>query len=200
MTAHEPLENLIKTLARLPAIGRRSAERMAMRLVQGRGNLVDDLIAALQDMKASVRCCSKCGSVTTTREDPCRLCTDPRRDDHILCVVENPGDITLIERSGAFRGRYHALMGRISPMEGEGVDNIRVSDLVKRIKAEGVTEVIFALNSDVESDATASFLHDLLVPKGVKVTRIAFGLPAGSGIAYSDPVTLSRAMEGRREL
>jgi recombination protein RecR len=196
----DPLDRLISALAKLPAIGRRSAERIALKLVQNNKGLSEELVASLQAAHKSVCCCSKCGSITTKEQNPCRLCTDPRRDDSVLCVVEDPGDIMLIERSGGFRGRYHALLGKISPMKGEGVDDIRATELAKRVKDEGVKEIILALNSDVESDATAGFLHDMLTSKDVKVTRIAFGLPAGSGIAYSDPVTLSRAIEGRTEM
>ena len=120
--------------------------------------------------------------------------------DHALCVVEDPGDIMLIERAGGYRGRYHALMGKISPMKGDGIDDLRVDSLLRRVKEEKFEEVILALNSDVESDATASFLHDALAGVGAKVSRLAFGVPAGSGLMYSDPVTLSRAIQGRTEM
>lgn len=200
MTASDPLENLVKALGRLPAIGRRSAERIALKLVQDHRGLVGDLVRALQEVEQSICCCSKCGSITPKAEDPCRLCRDPKRDDQLLCVVEEPGDILLIERAGGFRGRYHCLMGRISPMKGQGVDDLRVDALLRRVKAEGFKEVVLALNSDVEGDATASFLHDALAGSKARVSRIAFGMPVGSGIAYSDPVTLSRAIEGRQKM
>lgn len=200
MDSPEVLERLIKTLSRLPAIGRRSAERMALKLVQNRKNLVRDLILVLEDAEQNICCCSKCGNITRKDNDPCKLCTDPRRDGRLLCVVEGPGDILLIEQAGGFRGRYHALMAKISPMKGEGVQDLKTEKLLKRIKDEHIEEVILALNSDVESDATASFLHDVLVRQDVKVSRIAAGLPAGSGIAYSDPVTLARAIRGRQEM
>jgi len=196
----DPFERLIKALGRLPGIGRRSAERMALKLVRDGGGMIRELAAALGEVERQVCCCSKCGNVTARQQDPCRICTDPRRDTHVLCVVEDPGDIVLIEKAGSFQGRYHALMGRLSPMKGEGPENIRVAQLLERIKAEGIAEVVLAMNSDVEGDSTASYLHDLLKDKGVKITRIAFGLPAGSGIAYSDPVTLARALSGRVEM
>ena len=198
---NEAMEKLMAVLGRLPGLGRRSAERIALKLVRDRGrNLARELIAALQEVDAQVRLCSRCGHLTGVEEDPCRLCTDPRRDARLLCVVEDPSDIVQLEKSGAFRGRYHALMGKLSPMKGEGVRNLRVDALLARIAEEKIEEVILALNTDVESDATASFLRQLLAACSVKVSRIAFGLPAGSGIAYSDPVTLQRAMEWRREV
>lgn len=195
---NEILERVVRILGKLPGIGRRSAERIALKLVQN-PEMVDELSSALRELRDGVRRCSRCGAITTVHEDPCRLCTDPHREEGILCVVENAGDVALLERAGAFRGRYHVLGGRLSPMSGQGPDDLRVASLVKRIRAEKVREVVLALDSDVEGDATASYLRDLLATTGVRVTRIALGLPAGSGIAYSDPVTLARAMEGRRE-
>lgn len=200
MSNLEPLDRLSSLLGRLPGIGRRSAERMAMKLARDGGGLVRDLIAALQDVDARVRVCSLCGTITLKTEDPCGLCRDPRRDGTLLCVVEDPADIVLIERSGGFRGRYHSLGGRISPMKGEGVGDLRVESLLKRIESEKIEEVILATNSDTEGDATASFLRQLLASRNVRLSRLAFGLPAGSEIAYSDPVTLSRALEHRNPM
>lgn len=195
------MDQLGRVLARLPGIGRRTAERIALRLVRDRSKgLVRELIDALQDVDARVTLCSVCGHMTATDADPCRLCTDPRRDGRLLCVVEDPGDIVQIEKSGAFRGRYHALMGKLSPMRQEGPRQMRLDALLARIRAESIEEVVLALNTDVESDATCSYLQGLLHPLGVRVTRIAYGLPAGSGIAYSDPVTLQRAIQGRRDV
>ncbi len=193
----EALERLAECLARLPGVGRKTAERMAMRLVEDPDGLLRALIAALDAAGATVRFCGRCGAVTTVERDPCRLCTDPGRDDAVLCVVETPSDIAALERSGAFRGRYHALMGKISPMKGEGPEQLRIGALIKRVKAGGIAEVILALNTDVESDGTAAYLADVLRPCNVVVSRLAYGLPAGSGILYSDPVTLSRALKGR---
>ena len=133
------------------------------------------------------------------RQDPCKLCTAADRDDSMLCVVEEPGDVALLEKSGAYRGRYHALMGKISPMKGEGLNDLRIRALVERVAGKDVREVILALSTDVEGDATASFISEVLRREGVKVSRLAFGLPAGSGVRYSDPITLERAVKGRQE-
>ena len=194
----DALERLMDALGRLPGVGRRSSERIALKLVRQRA-LLRELIGALQQTDAEIRLCRQCGNLTEAEQDPCRLCTDPRRDARVLCVVEEPADIVQIEKTGAFRGRYHALMGKLSPMRDEGIKNPAILSLFDRVRAGGIEEVVLALNTDVESDATASFLRDRLQPMGVRVTRIGFGLPAGSGIGYSDPVTLQRALEGRRE-
>jgi recombination protein RecR len=198
MITLDVLARLAGLLGKLPGVGRRSAERMAMKLARDTGGLVRSLVLALEEVEAKVCTCSLCGNVTLQTENPCRLCGDPRRDAAMLCVVEDPADIQLIEAAGVFRGRYHALMGKLSPLRGEGPRDLRVDLLLKRIRKEGTREVLLALDSDVESDATASFLRDLLAGRGVQVSRLALGLPAGSAVAYSDPVTLARAIEGRR--
>lgn len=198
MSPAAPLTRLIALLGRLPGVGRRSAERMAVKLARDEGTLIRDLIQALDDVDKNVTVCSRCGGMTIKEADPCSLCSDPKRDDQVLCVVEDPADIALLEKSGEFRGRYHALMGKISPMRGEGIQDLRVDSLLARVDRESIKEVILALNSDVESDATAMFLRHALEGKPVKVTRLAFGIPAGSEIAYSDAVTLSRALKGRQ--
>ena len=198
MNSFEPLDKLTTLLGRLPGVGRRSAERMALKLARDSRGLVRDLIGALQEVDAKVCACSLCGGVTLKVQDPCSLCKDPKRDSHIICVVEDPGDILLMERTAQFRGRYHALMGKISPMKGEGLQDLRIDSLLKRIDEEKVEEVILALNSDVESDATSAFLQHALSGRKIKVSRLAFGIPAGSEIAYSDPVTLSRALQNRQ--
>ncbi len=200
MNPLEPVDRLAKLLGRLPGVGRRTAEKMALKLCRDTGGLVRDLLAALQDVQASVGTCSLCGNVTLRAEDPCALCKDPRRDGRVMCVVEDPGDILLIERAGEYRGRYHALMGRLSPMKGEGIQDLRVDALLQRIDREGIEEVILALGSDVESDATAAFLRHALGSRKLRISRLAFGIPAGSEIAYSDPLTLSRAIKGRQAL
>lgn len=200
MRNSEPLNQLIHTLSRLPGVGRRTAERMAYRLVLDSRGLIDDLTSALQEIKNEVCTCSRCGNITLKSQDPCAHCQDRRRENHILCVVEDPAHIALIESSGGFQGRYHVLGAKISPMKGEDVTKDKTDKLLKRIREESVEEVILALDTDVESDATASCLHDLLLSHKVRVTRLAFGLPAGSGIGYSDPVTLSRAIQGRQPL
>ncbi len=196
----EALDRLVAVLSKLPAIGRRSAERIAFRLVCRQTGLIDDLVTALQDVKTHVRTCSQCGVVTTADRDPCKFCSDPGRNGSVLYVVEDPSDVYAIERAGGVSGRYHVLMGKISPMSGEGPWDLQLRSLVDRIDREACKEVILALNTDVESDATAGFIRELLKDRDVKVTRLARGLPVGSGIAYTDPVTLNRAISGRQDV
>lgn len=193
----DAMDRLLAALGKLPGIGRRSAERIASKLVRDRDGVLRELMEALQQAAARVTCCERCGAVTSSDEQPCRLCTNPRRDSTVMCVVEDPNDIAVIERSGGFHGRYHALMGKLSPMRGEGFSQLRIAPLVERIRGEGIREVILATSTDVEGDATASYIAELLKDSGVTVTRLAFGIPASSGIAYSDPVTLDRAIKGR---
>ena len=195
-----PLDNLVAALSRLPSIGRRTAERMAMALVQDQKGLVRILAKALLEVEEKIICCERCGSITLTRSNPCDLCLQPRRDAHLLCLVESPADILKIEASHGFQGRYHALMGKLSPMHGISEKDLRIETLVKRIEDENFTEVIIALGTDVESDATASYLKEMLASKKVAVSRIAFGLPAGSAIEYSDSTTLFKALSGRQKM
>jgi recombination protein RecR len=171
---------------------------MALKLARDSRGLVRDLVGALQEVDAKVCACTLCCGITLKAQNPCSLCQDPKRDSRVICIVEDPGDILLMERAAQFRGRYHALMGKISPMRGEGLQDLRVDSLLKRIDKDDVEEIILALNSDVESDATAAFLQHTLSTRKVKVSRLAFGMPAGSEIAYSDPVTLSRAIQNRQ--
>lgn len=193
-----PIAELEKCLAKLPGLGRRSASRAALALVREPARLAEPLMAALRAAHGSVRCCSKCGAFTTLDRDPCDCCADATRDGTILCVVEEPADILPIEASGAFRGRYHALGGKLSPARRMGPEKLRISELVTRIEQEGVTEVLLALSTDMDGDATAGYLSEILQGTKVRVTRLAFGLPADSGIAYSDPLTLKRAIYGRQ--
>jgi recombination protein RecR len=195
-----PLDNLVAALSRLPGIGHRTAERMAMALVQDSKGLMRILANALLEADDNIANCERCGNVTLASINPCEICTRPRRDPHVLCVVESPADIMKIEESGGYQGRYHALLGRLSPMHGTGVADLRADRLLARIAEEGITEVVIALGTDVESDATASYLKEILSTRDVKVTRIAFGLPTGSAIEYSDSTTLARAIQGRQEL
>lgn len=195
-----PLDNLVAALNRLPGIGRRTAERMAMALVQDHKGLMRILANALLEADEGIACCDRCGSITLRDINPCELCIRPRKDAHILCVVEAPGDILKIEASGGFQGRYHALMGKLSPMHGTGTADLRVDQLLQRMADEKISEVVIALGTDVESDATASYLREVLIPRGVTVSRIAFGLPAGSAIEYSDASTLAHAIAGRQEM
>jgi len=192
-----PIADLEKVLSRLPGLGRRSAQRAALALVREPGRLLQPLVAALQVAGREVRCCSRCGAFTTLDADPCRCCTDETRDGRILCVVEEPSDIVSIEASGAFCGRYHALGGKLSPVHRQGPEKLRFAELRDRVVREGVTEVLLAVSTDMDGDATAGYAGEILKGTGAKVTRLAFGLPTDSGIAYSDPLTLRRAILNR---
>jgi len=200
MKANEPLDRLTSVLARLPGVGRRSAQRMAMRIAKDTGSLTQDLLQALREVQSQVRLCTRCGGITLKDQEPCALCADDRRDARILCVVEDPVDIQLIENSGIYKGRYHALLGKLSPMRGEGIHNPRIESLIQRVQAEGIEEVIVALDTDVESDATAAFLHQRLAGTCPRITRPARGIPVGGGLAYVDAVTLAGALRGRQEM
>lgn len=195
-----PLENLERALARLPGLGRRSAERAALALVRQPQQLCDPLMAALDEARARVVCCSVCGGFTERGEDPCPLCVDPRRDSSTLCVVEEPGDIAAIERAGAFNGLYHSLHGKVSATRGTGPGDLRLEELANRISSGKFREIILATGTDLDGDATAEYISAIVrnCAPGASVTRLAFGLPVDSGISYSDPVTLKRAMAGRR--
>lgn len=198
MKTFPSLDRLMACLGRLPGIGRRSAERIAMKLVVQRDSLLRELVAALQEAGERLRTCSTCGGITPQDENPCSLCKNASREGSVLCVVEDPVDLLRIEAAGGFRGRYHVLLGKISPMQGEGLAHLRLEALRRRIESERIQEVILALSSDVESEATASFLRDQLAACNIRITRPAMGLPVGSGIAYTDAVTLARAMKNRQ--
>lgn len=185
-------------LNKLPGIGPRSAERIALHLVQADPQEVRHLADVLVQARERIRPCPVCGGLT--EQTPCAVCTDPRRDGTLVCVVEQPVDILRIEKAGAYRGRYHVLGGRISPLEGVEPEDLNVAALEARLGQEPIREVILALGSDVEGDATAYYLARRLSGRGVKVTRLAQGLPAGSGLEFADELTLSRALEGRREI
>lgn len=193
----EELNQLILLLNRLPGVGRRSAERMALAILRDKEKLAARLARALHEAGETIVPCTQCGSLTRREANPCRLCTDPSRDDQWLCMVEEPTDIGLIEQAGVFRGRYFALMGKLSAIRGEGPEHLRIRELMKRLRERSIREVLLALNSDVESDATASYLTELCNGAGVKVSRLARGLPSGSGIAYSDAQTLKQAIQYR---
>lgn len=194
-----PFESLVQELAKLPGVGRRSAERAALALVRKGAPALAALEDALAAVRTGVALCSRCGSVTSAAENPCPFCTDPARDRSRLLVVEEAGDVLAIERSGAWNGLYHALGGRISPAAGTGPKDLAVARLEARLAGGEVREVVLALGTDVEGDATAAWLREKLAPSGVAVTRPAYGLPADSGVRYSDPLTLRRAIAGRGE-
>jgi len=195
-----PIDNLIRALAKLPGLGKRSAERAALALVRKPELLLDTLVSALQEARATVCCCTVCGAFTSKEQNPCKLCTEATRDDGVLCVVEEPSDIFSIERSGGFNGRYHALMGKLSPAKQTGPSDLRLRELAARVARGGVREVLLALSTDMEGDTTAGYIGELLKPHGARVTRLAFGLPADSGVSYSDPLTLKRAIKGRMDV
>ena len=196
----ESLQHLIRTLARLPGIGKRTAERMAYRLLLRNQDLLRELQLALELAGKEIMLCSRCGNLTSKDQDPCSICMNTNRKQKILCVVEGAPDIQVIEQAGSFPGKYYCLRGKISPMQDETVTRELIEKLLIRIREDEVEEVMLGLNTDVESDATASMLAEILRPMNIRVTRLAFGLPAGSGLAYSDPETLKRAMKGRQEV
>ncbi len=196
MPLPEPITTLTEALCRLPGIGPRSAERLALHLVQSDPDVARQLARVILLAREKIRLCSVCGALT--QSDPCAICSDPRRDTTVLCVVERPLDIFALEKSGSFRGKYHVLGGKISPLNGVEPEDLRITQLESRLA--GVTEIIVALSTDVEGDATSYYLAKRLAGKGVKISRIAHGLPAGSGLEFADEVTLSRALEGRREM
>lgn len=194
----EALTALVASLSKLPGIGPRSAERIALHLVQADPSGVKDLAAAIVRAREKILQCRVCGALT---EQPvCGTCSDPRRDASCVCVVERAVDILSLEKSGTFKGKYHVLGGKISPLNGVEPEDLAIAALEQRLSTEPIREVIIALGSDVEGDATSYYLGKRLARPGVKVTRIAHGLPAGTGLEFADEVTLSRALEGRREL
>jgi len=192
----DPLARLVGELSRLPGVGRKTATRLAHHLLRVPRREAESLATAIVDVKDKLFHCSRCHSITA--EDPCRYCTDPGRDDHLLCVVEEPFNIQPIERTGEYRGRYHVLLGALSPQRGIGPDQLTVESLMRRL--EGVREVILATNPDVEGEATALYLVRRLKPAVESVTRLAFGMPVGGDIEYTDEVTLGRSLAGRREM
>ncbi|MBK7999780.1 MAG: recombination protein RecR [Verrucomicrobia bacterium] len=194
----EPINQLLAALNTLPGIGPRSAERLALHLVQSEAGAVKQLAEAILQARERIRACSICGALT--EQIPCTICDDPRRDAALVCVIERPVDIISIERSGTYRGRFHVLGGKISPLNGVEPEDLRIAELEKRLGNEPIQEVILALGTDVEGDATSYYLAKRLATKGIKVTRIAHGLPAGSGLEFADDLTLSHALAGRREL
>lgn len=193
-----PVQDLIDEFGRLPGIGPKSAQRMAFHLLTVDPADVERLANAILAVKEKVRFCRRCFNVSEAEE--CRICRDPRRDPSVLCVVEEPRDLIAIEKTAEFRGRYHVLGGAISPIDGVGPDDLHVKELLARLGEEDVAEVVLATNPNVEGEATASYLARLLKTMGVRVSRIASGLPVGGDLEYADEVTLGRAFAGRREL
>jgi recombination protein RecR len=194
----EPMARLIEEFKKLPGIGSKSAQRLAFHVLRASDEDAEELAAAIRDVKANLHLCSICNNITDV--DPCVYCTSATRNQRLVCVVEEPTNIGAIEKSKNFSGVYHVLHGSISPLHGVGPEQLRTSNLIKRIEADEVDEVILATNPTVEGEATAVYVSGLVKRPGVRVTRIATGIPAGSDIEYADEVTILKAMEGRREL
>ncbi len=192
-----PLERLVVELNKLPGIGRKTAQRLAFHLLKAPGSDVEALAAALQDLREKIRFCSVCFNLA--EGDLCPVCADPRRDRSALCVVEDPANIAVIERTGAYRGLYHVLGGALSPLRDVGPEELHIRELVERVGKEGFREIVLALNPNVEGEATAVYLSRLLKPLGASLTRLAQGLPAGADLEFTDDLTLKRAFDGRRE-
>jgi recombination protein RecR len=192
------LARLIEELEKLPGIGPKSAQRLALHLLHAGQEDADALASAIREVKQQVGSCTTC--FTYTDAEQCPLCADPGRDDALLCVVADPRDLMAMERAGGFRGRYHVLQGLISPMDGIGPESLRIPELLERVRDGNVREVVLATNPTVEGDATAMYIAGLLKPLGVKATRIALGLPVGGDLDYADDVTIARALEGRTEM
>lgn len=195
----DPIRRLVQELARLPGIGEKTATRLAFHLIRSNRQQIRDLAQALLDATDKIRLCSVC--MNMTEDDPCAMCTDPRRDAETICVVATPSDLVAIDRGGHFRGRYHVLHGLLSPLEGIGPDDIRLAELVRRLggSAESamVREVIIATSPSVDGEATAMYIARLIKPLGIQVSRIATGLPVGGELEYSDQATIARALAGR---
>lgn len=194
----EPMSELIAELKKLPGVGAKNAQRLAFHILRSPDEDAEALSGAIRDLKAKLHLCSTCNNITDV--EPCVYCASATRNQHLVCVVEEPTNIAAIEKTRGYNGVYHVLHGTLSPIHGVGPEHLRIGNLVKRVENGGVEEVILATNPTVEGEATAHYLTQLLKREGVKVTRIATGIPAGSDIEYADEVTMSKAMEGRREL
>src|SRR5215467_5697651 len=192
------MARLVEHLTRLPGIGEKTATRLAFHILRSEREFAQHLAEALLAVKDDTKLCSECFALT--EQDPCRLCTDEQRAADVLCVVEEPADLLAVERAGSFRGRYHVLHGTIAPLDGVGPDDLKIQPLLVRLQRSDVREVILATNPTVEGEATAIYLAKLLKPLGVRVTRIAHGIPVGGDLEYTDVMTVGRALEGRREM
>lgn len=193
-----PLARLIEQLRALPGIGTKSAQRLAYHILDMDDSQIQALTGAIAEAKTRIHYCSRCYNLTDT--DPCRICDSPARDHSLLCVVEQPRDAEAMERTRDFKGIYHVLHGALSPLEGIGPADIKIKELLTRLQTENITEIIMATDPDVEGEATAMYLAKLLKPLGIKVSRIAHGLPVGSDLEYADEITLAKALENRREM
>ena len=193
-----PISRLIEEFSKLPGVGRKTAQRLAFHVINMNTNDVEALSKAIVDAKKEIRYCSVCYNITD--KDVCSMCSNKNRDDSIICVVEDPRDVAAMEKTKEFNGKYHVLNGVISPMDGIGPDMIRIKELIQRLSNQDVKEIIMATNPTIEGEATAMYIARLLKPMGIKVTRIAHGLPVGGDLEYADEVTITKALEGRREI
>ena len=196
--SRDPLQRLIHALSKLPSIGEKSATRLTFFLLNAEPSISEELISALQEVRAKISFCSLCANLTA--DDPCRYCADPKRDAGLVCVVESPASLRAIEVTGEYRGRYHVLHGLLNPLEGLGPEALRLAPLLQRVRAGEVREVILATSSTVEGEATAIYLQRLLSPLGPRVSRIASGIPIGADLQYADALSLARALESRQLL
>jgi recombination protein RecR len=194
----KPLERLVHELSKLPGIGIKSAQRLAFYILRQPAPEIDKLIRTITEVKQQISYCSICYNMTES--DPCSICSDPQRDKSKICVVEDPNSLLTIERTNEYNGLYHVLLGVLSPLDGIGPEQLKIKELLKRIKQGDIKEIIIATSPNVQGESTALYLARLIKPLGIKVTRIAFGVPVGSDLEYADEVTMAKAMEGRREL
>ncbi|OFW45628.1 MAG: recombination protein RecR [Acidobacteria bacterium RIFCSPLOWO2_12_FULL_67_14b] len=198
MSLPASLQDLVDQFKKLPGIGAKSAQRLAFHVLRTPREDAERLCTAIRDVKDRVTYCTTCNNITDV--DPCPLCTDDARDHRVICVVEEPQDVNVVDKTGGFKGVYHVLMGAISPLQGVGPDDLKIKGLLARIGVDGVDEVILATNPTVEGEATAIYLARLIKPLGVRVTRIAMGIPVGSDLEFADDLTMGKALEGRREV
>ena len=194
----QPITRLIQELTKLPGVGAKTASRLAMHILRSSREDAESLARAILEVKEKIRLCSLCFNLTD--QDPCRICQDPRRDGEVICVVSGPEDLMALERSGSFRGLYHVLHGVLSPLEGVGPKDLRINELLSRLQGDRIKEVILATNPSVEGEATAQYLSQIIKPLGMRVTRIARGVPMGGDLQYIDEVTLSKSLENRSPL
>ena len=198
MSLPASLQELVDQFKKLPGIGAKNAQRLAFHVLRTPREDAERLCAAIRDVKDRVTYCTTCNNITDV--DPCALCNDLSRDHRVICVVEEPQNVNVVDRTGGFKGVYHVLMGAISPLQGVGPDDLKIKGLLARVGVDGVDEVILATNPTVEGEATAIYLARLLKPMGIRVTRIAMGIPVGSDLDYADDLTMGKSMEGRREV
>lgn len=199
-TLPQPVEDLVHALERLPGIGPKTASRLAFYLLRAPDEISDGLAEALKNIKSGTSFCTECFNITLAGQARCEICSDPRRDEASICVVEDPIDVLVLERTGGFEGRYHVLGGVLSPIEGVGPEQLKIRPLIERIRTGKIKEVIVATNPSMEGDATALYLRQQILPLGVRVTRLARGLPVGGDLEYADQNTLLRALAGRQEM